>query len=82
MKNKKKFGIVDRDVIQDPSLSTTSKAVYSCLATFANSKRTCFPSITTIAELLGVNRRTVERAIKELSEKNYVHKNGNLFTIK
>jgi DNA-binding IclR family transcriptional regulator len=81
-KRKAKFGIVDSEVLQDPSLSTTSKAVYSLLCTFANKERFCFPSITHLSELLGVNRRTVERAIRELTERNYVKKNAKTFTLK
>ena len=82
MKKKgRKFGIVDTEVIQDPSLSTTAKAVYSLLATFANRNRTCYPSITLLAELLGVNRRTVERSITELVSKNYIKKDKKIFTI-
>jgi len=81
-KRKARFGIVDSEVLQDPSLSTTAKAVYSLLSTFANKNRVCFPSITHLSELLDVNRRTVERAIKELSSKNYVTKEGRNFTLK
>lgn len=82
MKKKgRKFGIVDAEVIQDPSLSTTAKAVYSLLATFANKNRSCYPSITTLAELLGVNRRTIERSIVELVDKNYIRKTKKIFII-
>ena len=82
MKKKgRKFGIVDAEVIKDPSLSTTAKAVYSLLATFANRNRTCYPSITLLAELLGVNRRTVERSITELASKNYIVKDKKIFRI-
>ena len=82
MKKKgRKFGIVDAEVIQDPSLSTTAKAVYSLLATFANKNRICYPSITRLAELLGVNRRTVERSITELANKNYIAKDKKIFRI-
>jgi Mn-dependent DtxR family transcriptional regulator len=81
-KKKARFGIVDAEVLQDPSLSTTAKAVYSLLSTFANKNRVCFPSITHLSELLDVNRRTVERAIRELSNKNYVNKEGKNFTLK
>ncbi len=81
-KRKARFGIVDVEVMQDPSLSTTSKAVYSLLSTFANKDRVCFPSITHVSELLSVNRRTVERAVRELSDKEYLKKEGKNFTLK
>lgn len=82
MKRKARFGIVDVEVMQDPGLSTTSKAVYGLLSTFANKNRVCFPSIVHLSELLSVNRRTVERAIRELTAKNYINKDGKNFIIK
>jgi DNA-binding transcriptional regulator YhcF (GntR family) len=81
MGGKARFGIVYADVIQDPGLSMNAKAVYALLATFANKKRECFPSITHLSELLSVNRRTVERSISELKSKGYIQKSGKLFTI-
>lgn len=79
---KERFGIVKSNVMQDPSLSITAKAVYGLLCTFANKERTCFPSVTHIAELLSCTRRTVERATKELKDKEYVTKRGKEFTVK
>lgn len=81
MGRKMKYGIVYADVIQDPDLSITGKALYALLATFANKERQCFPSITHLSELLSVSRRTIERSIKELKDKGYIEKNGRLFTV-
>ena len=81
MGRKAKYGIVYADVVQDPDLSVTSKALYALLATFANKERQCFPSITHLSELLSVSRRTIERSIKELKDKGYIEKHGKLFTI-
>ena len=78
---KAKFGIVHADVMQDPDLSLRSKGVYGLLATFANKKRTCFPSITHLAEISGTSRRTIERCIVELQKKGYVKKEGKIFTL-
>ena len=39
-------------------------SVYSVLARFAGRERTCWPSSTTIAQNLGLSRRTVIRALR------------------
>jgi DNA-binding IclR family transcriptional regulator len=78
---KKQFGIVDRDIMQDPDLSLRAKGVYGLLATFAGKDRTCFPSITHLAELSGTHRRTIERILNELEAKGYVTKEDKVFTI-
>lgn len=77
----KRFGMVHSDVIYDPDLSIRAKGIYSVLCTFADRSRRCYPSIKTISELSGVSRRTVERIIKELEEKNYVTRKGRVFTL-
>ncbi len=79
---KKRYGIVTAEVMRDPDLSVTSKAVYALICTFANKEKQCFPSIVTLGELLSVNRRTIERSIKELKEKQYIIKEGRVFTVK
>jgi len=79
---KTKFGIVDADVMQDPSLSLRAKGVYGLLATFARRDRTCFPSINTLSDYSGTGRRTIERALKELEEKGYVKKEKRVFTLR
>jgi len=78
---KKQFGIINKEVMQDPALSLRAKGVYGLLATFADKDRTCFPSITLLAELSGTGRRTIERALKELEEKNYVKREHRVFRI-
>ena len=77
MKKKAKFGVVTKDVMQDPNLSLQAKGVYGLLATFASKDRTCFPSTTHLAELSGVHKRTIERALVELKKKGYVIKTRN-----
>tara|TARA_R110000744_G_scaffold242730_1_gene359782 strand:- start:231 stop:482 length:252 start_codon:yes stop_codon:yes gene_type:complete len=77
----KQFGIVSKDIITDPELSMQAKAVYAILTTYCNSKRTCFPSINTIADLCDVNPRTISRKIKELKEKGYITRKGRKFLV-
>ena len=71
-----RFGIVSYEVITDPNLSTTAKAVYSVLAVHCNKNRTCFPANGTIADLLDVSYSTVKRAIRELKQSNYIKRKG------
>lgn len=76
-----KFGIAHTKVIHDVDLSLRAKGVYTILCTFADKDRTCFPKISTLAELAGVSRRTIERILKELEEKNYVKRTGRIFKL-
>jgi DNA-binding MarR family transcriptional regulator len=78
----KRFGIVDLEVMQDPDLSLRAKGVYALLCTYANKDRICFPSITTLAEVCGVSRRTMERVIHELEQKSYVKREGRDFHLR
>jgi DNA-binding MarR family transcriptional regulator len=78
----KKFGVVYTEVIQDPDLSLRAKGLYALLCTYADKNRQAFPSIVTLAELSGVTRRTIERTLNELENKNYVTRNGKYFTVK
>tara|TARA_B110000196_G_scaffold314007_1_gene321573 strand:+ start:6015 stop:6263 length:249 start_codon:yes stop_codon:yes gene_type:complete len=71
-----RFGIVNKDVLTDPELSLTAKAVYSMLATYANKNRTCYPSVKTLADVGGCSCSTIDRAIKELKIKNYIIREG------
>ena len=62
---------INKKVLQlfSRSLKSSGLAVYNVLASFANSKsQACFPTQKTIAELIGMSKRTVIRRIKELRE--------------
>jgi len=75
------FGVVYAEVIRNPDLSLRAKGMYALLCTFADKERTCFPSIKTLSELSGVTRRTTERTLKELEEKEYVSRQGRKFRL-
>jgi DNA-binding MarR family transcriptional regulator len=81
-KKKRRFGIVDADVMQDPDLSLRAKGLYALLASYADKNRRCFPKINTLAEYSGVSRRTIERTLNELENKNYVTRKNGAFQIK
>lgn len=79
---RKKFGLVHSDILQDPGLSLRAKGLYALLCTYANQNRECYPSNTTLSELCGVSRRTLQRTVKELEDKNYVRRKGKVFTVR
>lgn len=81
MSKRNKFGIVSYEVITDPELSLQAKAIYSMLCVYANKGRTCYPSIATLADTAGISCSTVDRAIKELKNKDYIKRRGRLFKI-
>ena len=76
-----KFGLVDADVIQDSELSLRAKAIYALLSTYANRERECYPSVSSLCDRAGVSRRTMERILKELIEKNYVKRRNRVFIL-
>jgi DNA-binding MarR family transcriptional regulator len=82
MLKKYKFGIVSRDIITAPDLSMRAKCLYSALACYANKKRSCFPSISTLANDLNTSQRTIKRLIKELKDKEYIKRVGRKLIIK
>lgn len=69
-----KFGIVYREILEDPDLSVQAKGLYALLSCYADKQGRCFPKITTLAENTGLSRRTVQRLINELIEKEYVRR--------
>ena len=79
---KRRFGVVDIDVVTDPALSLRAKGLYALLSTYADKERSCYPSINTLAEYSGTSRRTIERALRELEDSNYITRNNRVFTLK
>jgi DNA-binding IclR family transcriptional regulator len=77
----KRFGIINQEVMHDPGLSLRAKGVYAILCTFADKERMCYPKITTLSELCGVSRRTIERTLVELQTKKHVTREGKRFRI-
>jgi predicted transcriptional regulator len=51
-------------------LTSTEINVYQYLCSRANKEGECFPSQTTIAKAVNMNRSTVNQAIKRLQDKN------------
>lgn len=62
------FTQVENIVLRDGSLGARPKALYCVLLSYAWNKNECYPNQETIAEDLGVTRRTVIRWLEELKE--------------
>ena len=82
------YQFVPNEILATPQLTPTQKMVFIGLLSY-NLKRTgkIFPGLNNLAFRIGVNRRTVIRALKDLEEKSLIHirRRGktktNLYTI-
>ncbi len=66
---------IDKSVLKNyaPELKSSGLAVYNVLAYFANSKsQSCFPTQKTMADLIGLSRKTVSRKIRLLKDKRLI----------
>lgn len=70
------FGQVSTDIIRDPSISATEKAVYAYLCCYAD-KHTheTFVSVNKIATENNISVSTVKRALEKLMKKNVIIRN-------
>lgn len=66
------FGFLSRDIMGDPFLSTTAKALYALLCTYAGAGMDCFPSQERLSVELNVTTRTVQNALQELQKRGIV----------
>jgi len=72
----KRFGIVNYDVITDPELSLQAKGLYALLTCYADKSRTCYPSISTLADMSNKSQTQISVYISELKEFNYIKRVG------
>ena len=82
MSKKYKFGIVTKEVIDDPELSLGAKALYSLLCTYADKNRECFPSISTLSDYLNITTRYTDKLIRELKAKGIIKRTGRIIKLK
>jgi hypothetical protein len=68
----KRFGIVNYDVMTDPEVSLQAKGLYSLLCCYADKSRTCYPSISTLADISNKSTTQISVYIKELKDANYL----------
>lgn len=72
----KRFGIVDWEVMSNPSVSAQSKALYAILCIYCGDKRECYPSISTLADILDKSQRQISRNIRELKDAGVIKRIG------
>lgn len=72
----KKFGIVDWEVMSNSSISPQSKALYAILCVFCGDKGECFPSISTLADIMDLSHRQTSRLIKNLKDHDIIRREG------
>jgi len=71
---------VDIDVLRDPGLSTTDKAIYAVLCSYMSvGDRSGGPSIGTLAEVCGCSKNTVRTAIKNLIAKGVIERKDRFY---
>ncbi len=68
----KRFGIVNYDVMTDPEVSLQAKGLYALLCCYADKSRTCYPSISTLADISNKSTTQISVYIKELKDANYL----------
>ncbi|SHJ48024.1 Helix-turn-helix domain-containing protein [Tangfeifania diversioriginum] len=76
-KNDAEFAIINRATLHELSLriperNVTARMVYILLLTYANKKGVCWPSHSTLAKILNVNRDAVVKAYKTLKELGFI----------
>jgi len=77
----KRFGIVNYEVIMDPEISIQSKGLYSILCCYANKSRSCYPSISTLADISNKSTTQISAYIRELKDKKYITRNGRFIIL-
>lgn len=68
------FTQVPNVILREPNLSTGAKLIYACLLSYAWQKESCFPGQETLAEDLGISKRSVVTCLQELEKFGYVEK--------
>jgi DNA-binding transcriptional ArsR family regulator len=68
------FAWVTKEFVRDHmrSLSTGAIATFLCLSYHADRVRECWPSLSKLCEEIGLDRKSVMRAISELEEKGFI----------
>ncbi len=68
-------------VITDPSLTIQAKGLYALLSCYADKNRSCYPSLSTLADNLNVTPDSVSRYIRELKANKYIKRVGRKLII-
>lgn len=76
-----KYGLVNENILKNPSLSIQAKALYAVLCTYADINRKCYPSINTLSNNLNKSKIQIRRYLRELKQNNYLKKEKNIFIL-
>lgn len=68
------FTQVPNVILEEQNLSLGAKLCYAMLLRYAWQRDSCFPGQETLAEALGISRRSVVTFLRELEESGYVEK--------
>lgn len=68
------YGRVNNTVVYSKLLSLEAKGLYAIVCSLCGSKTYCFPSLKTLADMSGKSKSTVQRLLKELSDKGVVQR--------
>lgn len=68
-------------VITDPSLTIQAKGLYALLSCYADKNRSCYPSLSTLADNLNVTPDSISRYIRELKANKYIKRVGRKLII-
>ena len=71
MKSQCAFAIVPVNLF-DIGLKPGALAVFAALASFAGKERVVWPSVTTLAEMVGMKERSIQRHVAELEAKGVI----------
>lgn len=66
IRSKQKYGIISQNIMRNPFITPTAKALYSYLASFAGSENTAFPGRDLICHDMGFNKDTFTKYMWEL----------------
>lgn len=69
-----KYGKVSQNVVEDRRLNKTDILLMIALGTYADQRGYCWPSVTTLAESIGVGVRYVRRRLKHLEELGHIQR--------
>lgn len=67
-----RLSIIPSAAVADQSLTSTQLRVLCAIGSFTGKDRSAYPKQSTIADVIGVSRETVCRAISALSDKGYI----------
>lgn len=71
------FGRVNNKVCYSELISLDAKGLYAILCSLCGSKDYCYPSLQTLASLSGKSKSTVQRLLRELSDKGVIQRGFN-----